>query len=72
MEREALIARKQEVRRQLSRAQASLAEIENAAGPKQDRRRMVKLQSEIDRLMVEEYNLRLAIDQAPRGGQPRL
>jgi hypothetical protein len=69
VDREALIARKQEVRRRLARAQAALVEIENAAGPRQDRRRIAILQSEIDHLMAEEYNLRLAIDQAPR---PRL
>ena len=66
MDRESLIARKQEVRRQLERAQASLAELENAAGPKQDRRRMAQLQNQIERLMAEEFNLRLAIDQAKR------
>ena len=66
MDRESLIARKQEVRRQLERAQASLVELENAAGPKQDRRRMAQLQNQIERLMAEEFNLRLAIDQANR------
>jgi hypothetical protein len=64
MDREALIARKQEVRRRLERARAELAHIENAAGPKQDRRRMSQLQSLIDHLMAEEFNLRLAIDQS--------
>ena len=64
MDRESLIARKQEVRRQLERAQASLTQLENAAGPKQDRRRLAQLQRQIERLMAEEYNLRLAIDQA--------
>ena len=66
MDRESLIARKQEVRRQLERAQASLAELENAAGPTQDRRRITQLQNQIERLMAEEFNLRLAIDQAKR------
>lgn len=66
MDRESLIARKQEVRRQLERAQASLVELENAAGPKQDRRRITQLQNQIERLMAEEFNLRLAIDQANR------
>ena len=66
MDRESLIARKQEVRRQLERAQASLVELENAAGPKQDRRRITQLQHQIERLMAEEFNLRLAIDQANR------
>ena len=64
MDRESLIARKQEVRRQLERAQASLAQLENAAGPKQDRRRLAQLQNQIERLMAEEYTLRLAIDHA--------
>ncbi len=66
MDRESLIARKQEVRRQLERAQASLVALENAAGPKQDRRRITQPQNQIERLMAEEFNLRLAIDQANR------
>ena len=66
MDRESLIARKHEVRRQLERAQAALAQLENAAGPKQDRRRIAQLQNQIDRLMAEEFSLRLAIDQANR------
>jgi hypothetical protein len=66
VDRESLIARKQEVRRELARAQAALAQLESAAGPKQDRRRIAKLQNQIDRLMAEEFNLRLAIDQANR------
>lgn len=66
MDRESLIARKHEVRRELERAQAALAQLENAAGPKQDRRRIAQLQNQIDRLMAEEFNLRLAIDQANR------
>ena len=66
MDRESLIARKHEVRRQLERAQAALAQLENTAGPKQDRRRIAQLQNQIDRLMAEEFNLRLAIDQANR------
>jgi len=64
MDRSALIARKEEVRRQLRRAQAALAQLENAAGPKRDRRRIAQLQQQIDQLMAEEYNLRLAIDRA--------
>jgi hypothetical protein len=66
VDRESLIARKQDVRRQLERAEAAIAQLENAAGPKQDRRRIAQLQSQIDRLMAEEFNLRLAIDQANR------
>ena len=66
MDRAALIARKQEVRRQLQRAEAALAAIENAAGPKRDRRRIAQLQQQIEQLMAEEYNLRLAIDRSPK------
>ncbi len=66
MDRESLIARKHEVRRQIERAQAALAQLENAAGPQRDRRRIAQLQNQIERLMAEEFNLRLAIDQAHR------
>ncbi len=71
MDRSALIARKEEVRRRLQAAQAELARLdavpnENAAGPKRDRRRIVQLQQQIEQLMAEEYNLRLAIDRAAR------
>jgi hypothetical protein len=64
VDREALIARKQEVRRELERAQADLGQLESAAGPKQDRRRIAQLHNRIDHLMAEEFNLRLAIDQS--------
>jgi ribosomal protein L29 len=64
VDRASLIARKHEVRRQLERVQASLAQLENAAGPKQDRRHIAQLQTEVERLMAEEFNLRLAIDRA--------
>ena len=66
MDRESLIARKHEVRRQLERAQASLTQLENAAGPKQDRRRFPPLQNQTDRLIAEESNIPPAIDQANR------
>ena len=66
MDRAALIARKQEVRRQLQRAEGALAAIENAADPKRDRRRISQLQQQIEQLMAEEYNLRLAIDRSPK------
>ena len=71
MDRAALIARKEEVRRQLQRAQAALAQLngvqlENAADPKRDRRRIAQLQQQIEQLMAEEYNLRLAIDRASK------
>lgn len=65
MERQALIARKHEVRRRLERTQALLSRIENAADPKQDRRRISQLQQQVEQLMAEEYRLRLAIDRSP-------
>jgi hypothetical protein len=68
VDREALIARKHEVRRQLERAQSALAQLENAAGPKRDRRRIAQLQYQVDRLMAEEFNLRLAIDRSAQNG----
>jgi hypothetical protein len=69
MDRAALIARKHEVRRLLERAEAELARleragIENAAAPKRERRRIAQLQQQIEQLMAEEYNLRLAIDRS--------
>ena len=69
MDRSVLIARKQEVRRLLERAEAERARLqtlpdENAAGSKRNRRRMAELQQQIEQLMAEEYNLRLAIDRA--------
>lgn len=67
MDRAALIARKQEVRRQLQRAEAALLALENAADPKRDRRRIAKLQQQIEQLMAEEHSLRLAIDRSPQG-----
>jgi chromosome segregation ATPase len=73
-DRSALIARKLEVRRQLERAEAALAQLqgvqqENAADPKRNRRRVAQLQQQIEQLMAEEYNLRLAIDRTPGGAQ---
>jgi hypothetical protein len=62
MDRSALIARKQEVRRQLERAQAALNLLEHAADPKRNQRRITQLQQQVERLAAEEYSLRLAID----------
>ena len=64
MQRADLIARKQEVRRQLERAQAQQVQLENAAGPKRDRRRIAQIQQQIEQLMAEEHSLRLAIDRS--------
>ena len=64
MDRAALIARKLEVRSQLERTQALVGQLENTAGPKRDRRRIAQLQQQVERLMAEEYSLRLAIDRS--------
>ncbi|MCS6827260.1 MAG: hypothetical protein NZ553_11660 [Caldilinea sp.] len=64
MEREALIARKQEVRRLLEQAQRELARLEMQPANWRTRRTRGKLENKIERLMAEEYALRLAIDRA--------
>lgn len=62
MERHALIARKLEVRRQLEQAQRDLARSEALPQTWRTRRVVNSLQNRIERLMAEEYSLRLAID----------
>ena len=62
-DRESLIARKQEVLRNLTRARRQLDAVGQAANPHQQRERE-RLESEIERLMAEEYRLRIAIDRA--------
>jgi phosphotransacetylase len=62
MDRFALIARKQEVRRQLERVNRQLEAARNAADPERDRRRIAQLEQQLQTLMAEEYALRLAID----------
>jgi hypothetical protein len=60
MDRETLIARKQSVRQQLERCQRQLEQLRQATSP--DARQLRKLESDVERLMGEEYTLRLAID----------
>ncbi len=62
-DRESLIARKQEVLRELKRAQRQLEAIRSADSPHQ-RRQLQQLENEIEQLMAEEYRLRIAIDRA--------
>ena len=62
MDRFDLIARKQEVRRQIERLNRQLDAERSAADPKQDRRRINQLEEQLQRLMAEEYALRIAID----------
>jgi phosphotransacetylase len=64
MDRFALIARKQEVRRQLERVNRQLEAARNAADPERDRRRIAQLEQQLQTLMAEEYALRLAIDRS--------
>ena len=64
MDRFALIARKQEVRRQLERVNRQLEAENNAADPKRNRRRIAQLEQQLQTLMAEEYALRLEIDRS--------
>ena len=68
MDRFALIARKQEVRRQIERVNRQLDTENNAeraaADPRWDRRRIAQLEQQLQTLMAEEYALRLAIDRS--------
>ena len=60
MDRETLIARKQSVRQQLERCQRQLEQLRQAQPP--NVRRIRTMEADVERLMVEEYTLRLAID----------
>jgi phage shock protein A len=69
MDRFDLIARKQEVRRQIERLNRQLdaersAAARAAADPKRDRRRIAQIEQQLQTLMAEEYSLRLAIDRS--------
>ena len=64
MDRFALIARKQEVRRQIERVNRQLEAENNAADPKRNRRRIAQLEQQLQALMAEEYALRLEIDRS--------
>ena len=60
MDRESLIARKQSVRQQIERCQRQLEQLRQAQPS--DARRIRTLEADLERLMGEEYTLRLAID----------
>ena len=64
MNRFDLIARKQDVRRQIERVNRQLEAERGGADPKRDRRRIAKLEQQLHTLMAEEYALRLAIDRS--------
>ena len=63
-DREALIARKQMVRRQIETTRRRLEQARQPADGKPNKRRIRQLENQLDRLMAEEYNLRLAIDRS--------
>ena len=62
-DRVSLIARKQEVIRELTRAQRQLEAIPIADNRHQRRQRQ-QLENEVEQLMAEEYRLRIAIDRS--------
>lgn len=59
-----LIARKQEVQRKISRTRRELERERRPEIEKPDRKRIDKLETELERLMAQEYSLRLAIDRS--------
>ena len=59
-----LIARKQEVQRKISRTRRELERERRPDIEKPDRKRIDKLETELERLMAQEYSLRLAIDRS--------
>ncbi len=62
-DRASLIARKQEVLRELTRAQRQLEAIRSAENRHQLRQQQ-QLENEVEQLMAEEYRLRIAIDRS--------
>ena len=62
-DRTSLIARKQEVLRELTRARRRLEGVRQSDDPHRRRQRR-QLESAIEQLMAEEYRLRIAIDRA--------
>ena len=57
-----LIARKETVRQRISQLQRELAQVQAQQPPAP--RQIARLQQQLEQLMAEEYNLRIAIDQA--------
>jgi hypothetical protein len=58
----ALIAQKHEVQRKMHQTRRSLEQARKPGVEKLDRKRIEKLETELERLMAQEYSLRLAID----------
>ena len=59
-----LIARKQEIQRKIVRTRRELEREQHPTTAKPNHKRIEKLQSELERLMAQEYSLRLAIDRS--------
>ena len=62
-DRFSLIARKQEVRRRIEQLRRRL-ERERMQSPQGAKKRVRGLEDELERLMAQEYNLRVAIDRS--------
>ena len=60
-DRELLIARKQEVRRRIEHLRRTLEGEQSKVRP--SKRQINRLETQLEGLMAEEYNLRVAIDQ---------
>ena len=67
-DRELLIARKQEVRRRIEQLRRTLEREQAKVTPihRQNHRQINRLETQLEQLMAEEYNLRMAIDQASK------
>ncbi len=63
MDKAALIARKHEVIAQIARVRREL-ERERQHPPKKNKRKREQLERQLERLMAEEYRLRLQIDRS--------
>ncbi|MEZ4619962.1 MAG: hypothetical protein R2867_31285 [Caldilineaceae bacterium] len=61
-DRDFLIARKQAVRREIEQVRRTLEREQSRPTP--IKRRIAPLESQLEKLMAEEYTLRVAIDQA--------
>lgn len=61
-----LIERKNQTRRQIEQTQRQLTQLRQqiaaAAPPRAQQRQIAKLETKLETLMAQEYNLRLAID----------
>ena len=60
-----LIARKEEIRRRIVQIRRRLESERTPSTGKPNRRRIEKLERELDALMAQEYSLRQAIDRSP-------